>query len=388
VSWSLDGRPIRKVLVTRLRYLGDIVMSTVVLDALKAGDPDLQIDYLCESGFGEVLEDHPQLGEVHLLDTRRRGSDSEARVRIMGDQRALGTRDMIRRLRARKYDLAVDLFFNPRSAWLLRLAGIPRRIGGTSKWRRRLYTHSVLRDDPRCRDPKFPLLASGGLADHLCRLAPLTHGDHGTDFMTWLMHQYEPGDLYPDIARPRLDSLGRKALQALPCDPTQPYLLAAPGATWPTKQWPVSRWVEFLEGCLARTTLPVAVLLPPGKEDQWEELRGVLPAGRGGLLPALPLKSALSVVGASSGLVSADGGIMHASAAMGVPTVAIFGPTDPLIWFPYSSRPTARVAATRPPCHPCDLHECPDFICLPDLGPEPVLDMLDEVLSTPKGGLA
>ena len=388
MSWSLDGKPIKKVLVTRLRYLGDIVMSTVVLEALKAGDPDLQIDYLCESGFGEVLEDHPHLGEVRLLDTHRRGADSMARVRVLGDKKALGTRDMIRRLRDRKYDLAVDLFFNPRSAWLLRLAGIPQRIGGTRKWRRLLYTHSVLRDDPRCRDRKFSMRAFGGLGDHLCRLAPLVHGDHGTDFATWMIHRFEPGGLYPEIARPGLDARARKALQSLPCDPAQPFLLAAPGATWPTKQWPVSRWIEFMEGCLARTTLPVVVLLPPGREEEWEELSRGLPAGRGGVLPGLPLESALSVIGASSGLVSADGGIMHAAAAMGVPTVAVFGPTDPSIWFPYGSRPTARVVATRPHCHPCDLHECLDFICLPDLRPEQVLEALDEVLSTPKDGLA
>ena len=100
MSWYLDGKPIKSVLVTRLRYLGDIVMSTVVVQALKAGDPDLKIDYLCEHGFGEVLAGHPDIDAVHLLDPHRTGTDAKARVRVLGGQATLGTWDMVRHLRA------------------------------------------------------------------------------------------------------------------------------------------------------------------------------------------------------------------------------------------------------------------------------------------------
>jgi len=388
LSWYLDGKPIKSVLVTRLRYLGDIVMSTVVVQALKAGDPDLKIDYLCEHGYGEVLAGHPDIDAVHLLDPRRTGTDAKARVRVLEDQPTLGTWDMVRHLRAQNYDLAVDLFFNPRSAWLLRMAGIPLRMGGSRKWRRWLYTHTVLRDDPRCGNVDFLEHGPGGLGDHLCRLAPLVHGDAEVDFVSWLARQFNPGGLLPKIVRPPLDGRGRKGLAAIDCDPGQPFLLVAPGATWPTKQWPSSRWGEFLDTCMSRTTLPIAVLLPPGKEEEWKDLGNFLFPGRGGILPSLPLGSALGVVGTCGGLVTVDGGIMHAATAMGVPTVAIFGPTDPFIWFPYTMRPSARVVVTKPPCHPCDLHECDDFVCLPHLSAETVIEALDEVLSSQRGGLA
>jgi ADP-heptose:LPS heptosyltransferase len=84
------------------------------------------------------------------------------------------------------------------------------------------------------------------------------------------------------------------------------------------------------------------------------------------------LTDALAVVAAAGQLVSVDGGIMHAAVAMGVPTVALFGPTDPGAWFPYERLGPYRVLATRPHCHPCGLHACDAFICLPDLDPATV----------------
>lgn len=138
MSWSLDGKILGSILITRLRYLGDIVMSTTVAEVLRDGDPDLDIGYLCEEGFGGVLANHPHVDRVHRLGSKRRGSDAKARSLMASDRPGShGTFGMVLELRRQKYDLAVDLFFNPRSAWLLKLAGIPRRIGGTRKWRGR-----------------------------------------------------------------------------------------------------------------------------------------------------------------------------------------------------------------------------------------------------------
>ncbi|MBC8422572.1 hypothetical protein H8E07_00460, partial [bacterium] len=121
MSWSLDGTPLRSVLVTRLRYLGDIVMATVVLRALRRGDPDLDLGFLCEGPGAPLLADHPCLSRLHLLDSRRRGPDAAARRAGQGNPRAAGGhgfRSQVGELRRHHYDLGVDLLFNPRSAWL------------------------------------------------------------------------------------------------------------------------------------------------------------------------------------------------------------------------------------------------------------------------------
>ena len=143
MSWRLDGRPLRRVLVTRLRYLGDIAMATVVLQALRRGDPTLELGFLCEAGHAPLLADHPLLQRVHALGSRRRGRDATQRAAqqaAAAPAAARGTLGTAWELRRTGYDLAVDLFFNPRSAWLLRLAGIPARIGGTTSRSRRRRT--------------------------------------------------------------------------------------------------------------------------------------------------------------------------------------------------------------------------------------------------------
>jgi ADP-heptose:LPS heptosyltransferase len=71
---------------------------------------------------------------------------------------------------------------------------------------------------------------------------------------------------------------------------------------------------------------------------------------------------------------------------MGVPTVALFGPTRPEVWFPYERLGPYRVLATRPACHPCDLHRCEAFVCLPELRATAVVAAVREVARARAGG--
>lgn len=380
MSWFLDGRPLRRVLVTRLRYLGDVVMSTVVADLLKAGDPTLQVDFLCEAAHGPVLAGHPSLDRIHLLSTRRRGADARARANDGGGDVGRGSLAMIRELRRRRYDLAVDLFFNPRSAWLLRLAGMPERIGGTRGKRRHLYTRSVY--PPLAPDLRGVLAARtpGGLGDHAARLAPLGHGPGGTPFLAWLARLAGDGPLVPHLPRRRPGASARADLAKLGV--VGRYLAVAPAATWPSKEWPAVHWRTLLADLPSLVGCPVVVIVPPGRVPDW------LPSGRVRdlvVLPPAPLARVLEYLGGAAGLLTVDGGVMHAAVAMAVPTLALFGPTDPGIWFPYASCGPFRVLATRPDCHPCDLLDCERFVCLPELGPPVVAEALLELLTTRPG---
>ena len=359
-------------------------MSTVLVEVLRRGDPDLRIGYLCEDDHASVLAGHPGIDRLHSLRVARMGGDAKVRVgRMVRSPASRSTLETIRDLRRASYDLAVDLFFNPRSAWLLKLAGIPLRIGGTRKWRGRLYTQQVLREEVSAEHSDFNRSVRGGLGEHLCRLAPLTHVESGLGFAAWLPTQFSRDDLKPRLAPPENGSLARECLATLGIDPGKPYLLLAPCATWPSKEWPADRWNELVPQLLERTDLPLVVLVAPGRESAWVGLAARIPRDRGGVLPALSLAEALAVTCSARALLTADGGIMHAAVGLGVPTLALFGPTDPDIWFPYAASGPYRVLALAPYCHPCDLHECPAFICLPDLEPAAVWEALDSLLGEP-----
>ncbi len=369
MTWLVNQKPIRSILLTRLRYLGDVTMSTPLFAALLAGDSDLRLGYLCEQAHGEILADHPQLDHLHLLGVTRGGQDAQARghERETGDVTAVGTWGMIRQLRAAKYDLAVDLFFNPRSAWLLWLSGIAVRIGGTQKSRRHLYTHTVLRNDFGSAEPSLSNLAPGGLGEHLCRLAPLVHAESGQDFLTWVQKRFQPGELKPFLA----------ATESPTHEP--PYLVLAPGATWPSKEWPAEHWIELVTALVAETSTRYKVLVPPGREPQWGDLAADQPPEQVEILPAMDLTAVKNVLAAASGLISVDGGVMHMGVALGVPTLALFGPTDTNIWFPYAGMGPFQVVAEQPACQPCNLHHCDNFICLPKLDVARVLAGAREV---------
>jgi len=371
MSWRLGNKPVKRVLVTRLRYLGDVIMTTVVLDVLQAGDPNLDLGYLCEEAYAPALAGHPTLARVHALTVARRGADARARAaapapdtELMRTRGAAGT---VRDLRRTGYDLAVDLFFNPRSAWLLRLAGVPRRLAGPAGSRGWLYTHQSAAGAAQ-KHPDWARLAPGGLGDHLVRLAPLTHVESGLDFLSWFLGREQP--VSPRLA-PRVGAPARAAalLQSAGLPAGVPFLVLAPGATWATKQWPPDHWRTLAAGLQSFWNGLVIVLTPPGGGV----VAPALPAGCGGVLPALPLADVLDLLAASTGLITVDGGVMHAAVGLRVPTLALFGPTDPRLWFPYEASGPFRVLATRPTCHPCDLHACDAFVCLPDLSPVEVV---------------
>ncbi len=397
MSWTLEGRRLRAVLVARLRYLGDVAMATVVLGALRRGDPGLRLGFLCEAAYADLLVDHPDLERVHGLTVRRSSPDAAARrgtgawSRAPEEERTArahcrlaGAWRTVRDLRDAGYDAAVDLFFNPRSALLLRAAGTRWRIGGSTSARRRLYTHTAPAPGAGAR-PVFRRLAPGGLGDHLSRLAPLRHEPSGLAFLEWFETACAQEPPSPRLATPPLgDGPARAALAAAGIAPGQPFLLLAPGATWPFKEWPVERW-RGLIGLLAEAQpWPLLLLAPPLRAELYAPLAAALPHGRGGALPALSLREALRVVAACALLVTVDGGIMHAAVAMARPTLALFGPTEPAVWFPYTGRGPFRVLCRPTACHPCDVHVCGHFTCLPGIGAREAADAALALLPRPE----
>lgn len=370
MTWSLEGRPLRSVLISRLRYLGDVVMTTPLMQVLRHGDTSLRLGYLAEHSHGRILKGHPQVDRLHLLQTNRRSADAKRRAR---DAAGTGYLATLRQLRAADYDLAVDLFFNPRSSWLLRLAGIPHRIAGTLGSRRHLFTHTVRPSDFSGEDSRRLACAPGGLGEHLGRLAPLRHMESGLPFLHYLQEHFGSQVLKPYLPRPG-------GLEGTPLDGhPDPYILLAPGATWPSKEWPLQRWRELAGSLKEALGLGVCVLQPPGREEDFSFLARAADGTELRLLPAMDLPAAVRVLAGAALLVTVDGGIMHVAVGLGVPTVALFGPTDPALWFPYENAGPYRVLATRPDCAPCSRHTCDAFICLPDLESGTVLTAAREL---------
>mgnify|MGYP002641895247 CR=1 FL=1 len=360
-----------------------MVMATPLLEVLKKGDPDIYLGFLAEKGHGQVLKGHPFLDHLHLLEFKGRGAGAQARAAAASDHllRALSPMEMLSDLRGAGYDLAVDLFFNPRSAWLLGLSGIPKRISGTAGSRRFLYSHNVIPSLNPARFQELFYAAPGGMGEHLARLAPLFHVESGLDFVSWVLQQYPGKNLGPFLPRAYWASQVPQFVPGFEKYISDHPIILAPGATWNSKEWPFCHWEKLIEDLLKQSSKPILVIQPPGSGTSWGDLGLKIPSSRGGVLPVLNLETVFGLLSQAAMLVSVDGGVMHTGVGLGVPTIGLFGPTDPNLWFPYANAGPFRVMTSRAHCAPCNLHQCDKFICLPDLKPDRVLARCLEMLS-------
>ena len=314
----------RRILLTRMKFIGDVVLTTPVIRSVRAAFPGAHIAYMGERNAVSLLEQNPHLDEIIPFDFSKPAVVEQTRVAIL--------------LRRRSFDLAVDFFGNPRSALLTWLSGARVRVGPERKTRGRLYTITV-RDDGT---PKSAIafhnqsIAAAGIPPTAQRTELFLSPDERREariYLQWLGGAPAPG--------------GARA----------PIVCLHPGATWPAKRWLPGRFGELADLVRARLGAQVIISAGPGdRETTAEVLRhSTAPLN---VLRALPLRQLAAVLSHCAVVVSNDAGPMHIAAALGVPTIGLFGPGEEDIWFPYAAADGHRALRRDVPCHPCRLDVC------------------------------
>src|SRR5258705_7583140 len=141
--------PTRKILIVRLRLIGDVVLTTPLLRALRRRYPGAQLTYLVEPAAAPIVRDNPHIDHLFIV-ARRRGL---ARVR---DDVTIA-----RQLRRERFDVAIDLHGGPRAAWFAWASGAPMRIGYAIAGRAWMYTHAI--DRPRAEAPRTSVVNQSDL---------------------------------------------------------------------------------------------------------------------------------------------------------------------------------------------------------------------------------
>lgn len=314
------------LLITRLRYTGDVLLSLPLLAAARRCFPAARIHALVEDAARPVLEAQPELDAVW---TAPRG--------------AAATLALARQLHRQRFAAAIDLFCNARSALLVYATGAPVRIGEARRVRRHLYT--TARHLPAGRS---------ALVQHLEALRPL-----GVD---------PGGATSPKLCLRAAELDHGRALWARWT--SHPGVVLHVAATQPAKEWPIELAVDFVRR-LAADGVPVFVTTAPHRT----ELTTSIVERAGGscrALPISPLREVWSVMAAAAAVVAVDGGIVHAGVALGRPTIALFGPTLPEIWFPYEAFGPYRVLHAGISCDDCDRVTCASRKCMAALEPQQV----------------
>jgi heptosyltransferase I len=304
-----------RLLLVKMSSLGDLVHCfPAITDALRAR-PDIQLDWVVERGFSDIAALHAGVRRtvpIELRTWRRQPLRSRASVAsFLGE------------LRAERYDLVLDTQGLLKSAVVSRLARADARAG---------FDRNSARE----------VLASHWYEHRHA----VPRAMHAVDRQRSLF-----GAALGYVPSPELDFGLRPALAA--ADPAAP-LVFLHGTSWRNKQWPVAFWRDLAARAVASGRV---VLLPWGSDEERARSETIAGAVAGCSVPErTPLSGVVGMLSSAGGVVTVDTGLGHFAAALGLPTVGLYGPTDPSLTG--LRGPHALNLASAFGCAPCRSRTC------------------------------
>jgi heptosyltransferase-1 len=279
-----------RFLVVRLTALGDILHTLPAVAALRAAHRNARIDWVVERKWAPVLDGSSAISEVIPFD---RGSVFRA-LQCVG------------RLKRGNYTCAIDFQGLYKSSVLAMLSAAPRRIGFERRWAREagaalLYTERVTPTGRHVAELNYSLAEKAGA-----------------------LRPAEPG--YPL----RVPAGGAASVRARLAERgIGEYIVVGPGGSWRAKCWPAERYGAFCREFEKRSGLRAVVIHGPGEEAFAEETcRSASPATP--IVMATTIEELMGLLAHARCVVAADSGPLHLAAALGVPVVGLYGPTDPV----------------------------------------------------------
>jgi lipopolysaccharide heptosyltransferase III len=346
---------LRNILLVQLGDIGDVVLTTPTIRAVKENCPTARISIMVRKPYGSLLAADPNLFEVIESD------------RINGSllQLVQGYIAFALRLRQARYDLVIDLRTGDRGAILTFLTGAPVRIGWRDGklqfWKRIPYTE-VLQNIPYAPPPTHP-----GAEQSLRIVRALGMDTHD--------------------AMPKLSIAPKARLYALnllkDCGLTlnQRFFTVNPCSRWKYKEWGYTKWGELIDLLWQKYRLPALLVGAP--EDK--TATDIVEAGRNGYVFNLAGKTTLgelaAIISESTFHLGIDSAASHIAFSVGTPTVTIFGSGNWKGWTNADSM--HRIVTANMPCVPCGRKGCNDSgmsRCLDDLEVDVVLKSTEELL--------
>jgi len=341
----LDAPP-RRVLVKATNWLGDLVMSVPALRAVRRAYPSASLAVLVKRELAGFFDGFAWVDRV--IDYRVRGGLAGVadRRRVIAD------------IRAARFDLAILLPKSFEAALWAAMAGVPRRAGLVSQGRGLLLT-----DRASLRD----LAARHQVNDYLQMLAD-TLGIEGA-----------AQDVMIDVAEARLAKM-RDWLASRRGPGGGPLIALAPAAAYgPAKEWPADRYDSLIDRLHDTAGAQCVLVGTPAERARCAEIANASRAGAIVAAGETDVGDLVALLSLSQGFAGNDSGAMHVAGALGIPTVGIFGSTDPNRTGPLG--PRTRVLYERIDCSPCLDRTCRfgHYDCLKRISVEQVVGALSSL---------
>jgi ADP-heptose:LPS heptosyltransferase len=351
-----------RVLLVRLRQIGDVVFTTPAVRGVRERFPGAHITYIVEPAAAPVVAANPHIDEI-IVAPRVRG------LAGLGAELAL-----IRQLRANAYDVAIDFHGGPRASILTWLSGARVRVGYEVTGRAWMYTRRVAR--PRALRARHSV---ENQADLLAGLEIPT--SEATKFAVEMM----VGQAEARAVHERLSSEGVGAGDGL--------IVLHVGAGNVFRQWPLASFAAVAAALAGRDARHrIVVTSGPSEPDAAGR---VVADARAKLAPDqrhrvlgcsdFSLGELRALVDRAILYIGGDSGPMHVASTSRVPIVALYGPTLPARSAPWRSSdlPAESLEVNGLPCRPCDQRVCQpgDFRCLTWIHPPQVIEAAERALA-------
>lgn len=334
------------ILIIKPSSLGDIIHALPFLNALKTTYPDSMIDWVVSRNLKGILQDNPLINELVIFD-----KDAWTKVsNLPGTVSEIAA--LKKRLKLKKYDAVVDLQGLLRSGLITFFTSAKSKIGFAKAregsrffYSKKVTTEGSVHAVDRCLD-----IARAMGSDAIAVQFPL----HVT----------------PEALIRVREMLKQNA----------DYILLAPSARWETKKWPVAHFASLA----SQIKQPCVIAGSRGDLKLADELIS-LSVNKNiiNLCGKTNLAELAALIQGADAVVCNDSGPMHIAAALKVPLVALFGPTDPEKTGPYGWQTNGliRVMRSEISCSPCLKRRCKkDLACMKNISPVSVLKSLKEIL--------
>jgi predicted lipopolysaccharide heptosyltransferase III len=289
---------LERILLIKMRYIGDVILTTPLLPLLAKRFPSASLSFLVNPGTDEVLQGNPFLDRILVLP--RSGWKDQV--------------TFIHSLRKQKYDGVLDLTDGDRSAFISLASGARFRVGFNrdGRWRGKLYTHVLPSDygSMHMVDYHGQVLKVLGISDAVGR-----------------------PEMY---LRKNEEDEAERIIQKLVPD-GRPMVLLYPAARYIFKAWPIERFAALADR-LEGQGVGVAVIGHQREEALGRRLLELCRSKPANLMGATNLRLLGALMKFSSLVIGNDGGPLHMAGAVGCPVLGLFGPSDPRVWAPRGSQ--------------------------------------------------
>jgi lipopolysaccharide heptosyltransferase I len=299
---------VQRILIIKLGAVGDVIHTLPMLETLRGRFPKAHIGWAVEEAAAPILEGNPALSEIIRLE----------RKKLRGMSGLAYFRRWIQSLRSRRFDTVLDPHHLFKSGLAAYASGASLRVG-FRKFREGnfIFMNRWVRPAARYRhavEKYLSLLEPLAIPESQWAFRfPLAWGPQDEEFIDRFWAQ---------------EGFGR--------DGAKPETVVAvnPGASWPSKRWIPERYAELADRLAKEHGVRILILWGPGERPLAERISRAM-NGKSVIAPETTLKQLMALIKRSRLLITGDTGPLHMAAALGVPTVALFGPSDPVRNGPY-----------------------------------------------------